>query len=468
MPGEAAAQRPRLVAGLRLERLVGSGGEGEVWQARDQRGRPRALKLVRPAALARPEAVLQRAAYLERIDHPALVRVHRSGLVDEGPLAGWGFLEMDLVHGRSLARAPGDWALLDELVPLAEALDLLHEGSWSDGVPLVHRDVKPANLIATPDGRVVLVDPSTLRGVDATSLTRIGTPVFAAPEVVTGRVGPPADVYSLAVTAIALVTGARGEALADLVLRAGELDLPAGVVAGVADDPADRPVSCVELLTEPEPQLARDVWAPAWEDAREEAVTGPRRVWPWVVLLIAVVVGPTTAWASGAVAGVALTATAVGAGVVHLAAHVLDGRSVLLAVVAPPIAWAFLLGDRLAAGRRRAWAHALQCGALLAAMGPVAAGVSGVAPAEPAVAAALTGAGLLVVVLAVAAVGARGGGGLALRAALLPVWAVGAVTLLAAGALALPFGLLAGRARPAARLILGTLAGLAEALRAPR
>lgn len=467
----AKAARPRLVEGLRLERLVGSGGEGEVWQARDLRGRPRALKLVRPEALARPEAVTQRAAYLERIDHPALVRVHRSGLLEVGPLAGWGFVEMDFVEGRSLAAAPGDWGLLDELLPLAEGLDLLHDGHWSDGVPLVHRDVKPANLVATPDGRVVLVDPSTLRGVDATVLTRIGTPVFAAPEVVTGRVGPPADVYSLAVTAIALVTGARGEELAALVDAADELDLPAGIQAGVAPDPGSRPASCVDLLTAAEPLLVRDVegarQAPRGMPGEDEPVARTPRTWPWLALLAVVLGGPALGWASGVLAGPALAAAVAGASVVHVAAHAADRRSVLLALAAPPIAWAFLLADRLAQGRRRAWARALLCGALLAAVAPPAAAAVGVGVTDPPATAGLTVAGVCLVVLAGATVRAGGAAGLGLRTALLPVWAVGAATLVAAGTVALPVALLVGRARPVARLLLGTLAGAAEALRAP-
>lgn len=462
---------------MRLERLVGSGGEGEVWDARDHRGRRRALKLVRPEALAAPETVAERASYLSRIDHPALVRVYRSGLLDTGRLAGWGFVEMDFVDGDSLTEVPGDWQLLDQLLPLADALDLLHAGHWSDGLPLVHRDIKPANIVAAAQGRLVLVDPSTLRGVDAGTLTRVGTPVFAAPEVVTGRVGPAADIYSFAVTALALLSGARGEALADLIEHVEELDLPEGVRAGLAPFPQDRPVTCRDLLTDREPPLIRD--------ATDAAVPGPdgaggadppgvelpmpgRRVWPWAVVLTAVLVGPLIAWASGVLAGDRLAAAATAAAGLHLGAHAVDRRSVALAAVAPPMAWAFLLGDRLALGRRRAWAHALLCGPLTVAwVVPLLAAFDLGGFDQPA-ATAVVAAALLVALAAGSAVRVGGGVGLALRLVLLPVWVAGAVVLLAAGVVALPVAVLLGRGRVVVRLLLGTLAGGVETLRSPR
>lgn len=465
--------RPRLVEGLRLERRIGRGGEGEVWQVRDPQGRRRALKLVRPEALAAPEAVEERAAYLRRIDHPALVRVHRSGLLHGGPLDGWGFVEMDLVEGESLAAAPGDWALLDGLLPLAKALDLLHAGHWSDGRPLVHRDVKPANIVATSDGRLVLVDPSTLRGVDSATVTRIGTPVFAAPEVITGRMGPPADVYSFAVTALALLTGARGGELAELVDRVDQLDVPGGVRAGLAPDPGHRPVSCVALLTDDEPVRVADAglveeWDQTWpsgEQRLDPPVDVRRRVWPWLALLVLLVAGPLSGWAAGVLERQELLAAGVLAAGVHLLAHALDRRSVLLALAAPPVAWAFLLGDRLAEGRRRAWGRALMTGALVTVMGPPVAVLAGAA-ADPAVAlVSLPGLGL--VFAAVGAVRATGAGGVLLRLLLLPLWAVGAVVLVGAGLVALPGAVLVGRTRAVVRFIGSTLVGAVENLRGP-
>ncbi|HVM13394.1 MAG TPA: hypothetical protein VM287_03590 [Egibacteraceae bacterium] len=468
--------RPRLVEGVRLERLVGSGGEGEVWDARDAQGRRRALKLIRPEALATPGAVEERAAYLTRIDHPALVRVYRSGLLDGGPLDGWGFVEMDFVEGESLAAVPGDWRLLDLLLPLADALDLLHAGHWSDGLALVHRDVKPANIVATTRGRLVLVDPSTLRGVNATSLTRIGTPIFAAPEVLTGRMGPAADVYSFAVTVLALLSGARGAELAELVEHVADLDVPEGVRVGLAPRPEDRPVSCHDLLIDPAPVLVRDTtesghWVedwPAGADLPGMLRPARRRVWSWFAALAALLIAPLAvagAGMSGEGRGLAVIA---GAAVVHLGAHALDRRSVPLALFAPPMAWAFLLGDRLTVGRRRAWAHAVLCGPLTAAWGGVAAAVTGVGVGRASAPLVLTVVSLGLVIAAFVAVRAEGWAGVFLRLLLLPAWLVGALILIGAAVLALPPALLTGRGRAAVRLLGGTLAGAVETFRAPQ
>lgn len=445
----APSRRLHVVAGLRLVRLVGCGGEGQVWEARDGRGRRRALKLIRPDLLAGDAET--RGRWLRRIDHPALVRVHRSGQLGAGPLAGWGFIEMDYVDGASLRDAAADRRFLQRLAPLAEALDLLHDGAWSDGLPLVHGDVKPANLVAGGDGGLVLVDPSTLRGVDGSDLNRLGTPVFVAPEVETGDGGPPADVYSFAVTVVALVTGARGRRLAGLVAGAAAgarppegpegSDLPGGVSRGLAACPADRPGSCRAVLE-------AAAGPPAVHVPPGAGTGGP---WPWLVVLAVAVAVPTLGWALEWLRGPGLVAAAAGAAAGHLCAHVAARRSLLAALVVPPAAWAFLLAERSPGPRRRqAWTRTVLTGALAALAVVLADAVSGARLAGSRHATAvLVVAGLLLVAAGLRAPALRGAAGLLARLVLLPVWLAGAGLLLAAAALAVPLAPPLGGVRPA-------------------
>ena len=475
----SADARPSVVVGLRLLRLVGSGGEGEVWEARDERGRRRALKLIRPDALA-PDADV-RSRHLLAIDHPAFVRVYRGGRLQSGSLDGWGFLEMEYLDGPSLHDAPPDPAILDRLWPLAEALDLLHAGEWTEGLPLVHRDVKPANLVEDADGDLVLVDPSTLRGLDATHLTRIGTPVFSAPEVMTGRFGPPADVYSFAVTVVALLTGARGEELAEILDEAHTLDLPEGVAYALSPVPADRPVSCRAVL-EASTELADDptILLPAVEQLVDSRpLTRPlmhtpdgvsefgaprpvrRRLWLWTWLFTLLAGVPLLVLAADLLPRRQLLPMAIGVAVVHLVAHLLSGASTALAVFAPPVAWAVLLGRRVRGGpRRRAWASAVLTAAMAPAVVAVAWAVRAGIGANRDIAAAGVAATLMLVLVCVAAADAQGPGSVAARLFLLPLWAMGAIVLIVGGLLLWPFGL--GRGT-----VWATMTSLADGVRGP-
>lgn len=268
------ARRLPTVLGLQLQHRLGVGGEGEVWAAARRDGEVQAVKLIRPDVVAEPVTFARRAQALVHIDDPAFVRVLDARILPSGEWAGWGAMVMELVDGEPLDHAHIGAAAYADLEPLALALDRLHDGSWSGGDVLVHRDVKPANLIRASDDRIVLVDPSSLRTVGG-DMTYVGTPLFVAPEVPTGRFGPAADIYSFAATLVALHSGARGDVLADLLTEPDALDVPEPVIQALSLDPLDRPQRCAELVdstttvvvrsepaTEPQaaPQTARTWW----------------------------------------------------------------------------------------------------------------------------------------------------------------------------------------------------------------
>jgi hypothetical protein len=281
------ARRLPTVLGLQLLHLLGSGGEGEVWAAADRDGTVHAVKLIRPDVVAEPVTFGQRAEALARIDDPAFVRVLRARVLGTGDWAGWGAMVMELVDGEPLDDAHLGARAFADLEPLALALDRLHDGVWSDGEPMVHRDVKPANLVRTDDDRVVLVDPSSLRAVGG-DMTYVGTPLYVAPEVPAGHVGPAADVYSLAATLLALHSGARGRVLADLLASPDELDVPEGVARALSPAPDERPERCADLVDTTHTVVVR-----ADADPATRPPTGPQtsRTW-WRLGLLAAAAAP--------------------------------------------------------------------------------------------------------------------------------------------------------------------------------
>ena len=188
--------------------VVGRGGEGEVIRALDHlHDRYVALK-VRPVSGdgSRASLLSEARMLLSLSPHPGLPLVREDFFLD-----GRYFIAMDWIEGRdldALLTAEGRPGLeptlaIDYLAQAAEALEHLH----THDPPVVHGDVKPANLILTASGRVVLVDFG-LSSSPTDDPRRAGTAGFVAPEVAAGaRPTPAADVYSLAATAVALLTG---------------------------------------------------------------------------------------------------------------------------------------------------------------------------------------------------------------------------------------------------------------------
>jgi serine/threonine-protein kinase len=204
----AAALRDRYV----LERELGRGGMATVYLARDlKHDRLVALKVVRPelAATLGPARFLREIKLAARLQHPHILSVH-----DSGEAAGQLWFTMPYVDGESLRdRLQRDRQLsLDDAVQItreaAQALDYAHQ----QGV--IHRDVKPENILLTKDGNVLVADFGIARmfGADeqltATGLS-VGTPAYMSPEQAAGErtVDARSDVYSLATVLYEMLAG---------------------------------------------------------------------------------------------------------------------------------------------------------------------------------------------------------------------------------------------------------------------
>ena len=196
----------------RLRERLAIGGMGEVWRAADEAvGRDVAVKLLRHelgsdvSARGRFESEARFAAELR---HPGIARAY-----DFGEQDGRTFLVMELVPGEPLdeilARDGGlpVEAVLDLMVQVGRALTVAHEAG------VVHRDVKPANLMISPDGTLKITDFGIARRLAAASQTAtgmvMGTAHYISPEQAQGHeLSPAADLYSLGVVAYECLTGA--------------------------------------------------------------------------------------------------------------------------------------------------------------------------------------------------------------------------------------------------------------------
>ncbi len=197
-----------------VEALLGKGGSSAVYRVRDRRakGNIYALKaLLRPDSYKRTR-FLSEWEILKRLDHPTLPRVYR---VFDDDRSNCIYLLMDYIEGTNLEllrlqqpeqRFPALF-VLQLMTPIIDALLYLH----AQQLPIIHRDIKPANILIPSDHRgAVLIDFGIAKeyvGDDTTTAIRHCSPGYASPEQYMRGTNPRTDIYGLAATFYALLTG---------------------------------------------------------------------------------------------------------------------------------------------------------------------------------------------------------------------------------------------------------------------
>jgi hypothetical protein len=282
-PDVPATTDAKLLAGrYQVLEQLGRGGMGAVFRARDTKlDRPVALKMLPEGSAPDADAVARfrrEAKALARLSHPGIIQAHDSG--EDG---GKHFLVMELVEGRSLG------AVLREQgrVAPARAADFAYQAALAlchaHKSGLVHRDVKPSNLLLSADGRVRLLDLGLARflqdQIGEAALTRtgtgMGTPDYCAPEQFRDarKADPRSDVYALGCTLYHLIAGRvpfPGSSFSEKVeahetkepdpVEALCPDVPAGLALAVrrmmAKRPADRFGSMAEVAEALTPYVA--------------------------------------------------------------------------------------------------------------------------------------------------------------------------------------------------------------------
>ncbi|WP_326561950.1 serine/threonine-protein kinase [Micromonospora sp. NBC_01796] len=242
----------------RLDERIAGGGMGDVWRGTDEvLGRTVAVKILLPALLDEPgfaERFRGEARTMATINHPGVVDVY-----DYGSDQQIAFLVMEYVEGDALSTTLGRVGRLTPartMALMAQAADALH-AAHEKGI--VHRDVKPGNLLVRPNGTLVLTDFGIARSALVGQLTAagsvLGTASYISPEQATGSTASPAsDVYALGVVAYQCLSGRRpfeGENPLDIAMqhvrdtpRPLPADIPPAVRAiverSMAKDPAAR------------------------------------------------------------------------------------------------------------------------------------------------------------------------------------------------------------------------------------
>src|SRR6185312_8060205 len=230
----------------RLDRSLGHGGMATVFLARDEElDRPVAIKLLAENLAgdsAFRDRFLREARLAARLSHPNVVSVYDAGEAEDGRP----FMVMEYVPGKTLAEVgrPTPAEAVGLVLQACQGLAHAHEAG------LVHRDVKPQNLLLRDDGVLKVADFGIARAAETTALTQVGTVLgtaaYLSPEQALGEeVTPATDVYSLA----DLAAKQREEPITPVSELAPEVSpqVEDAVMRALARNPAYRPPSAAAL-----------------------------------------------------------------------------------------------------------------------------------------------------------------------------------------------------------------------------
>ncbi len=270
---EAAAKgqlEPGSMLGDRYEilQLLGQGGMGAVYKARDvELERTVALKLIRPDLASHPEILRrfkQELILAREVTHPNVIRIY-----DLGQASGVRYITMEYVEGRDLRALLHDKGKVtpEEAVPLFQQIAAALEAAHHAGV--VHRDLKPQNIMVDKGGRVYVMDFGVARSLETPGMTEtgalMGTPEYMSPEQAKGmKVDARSDLFSLGIIFYEMLSGVSpfkaDTAMATMFKRTRERAVPlAQAGSGVPVFLSDIVSKCLEIDREQRYPSARAI-----------------------------------------------------------------------------------------------------------------------------------------------------------------------------------------------------------------
>ncbi|MDO9555994.1 MAG: Stk1 family PASTA domain-containing Ser/Thr kinase [Coriobacteriia bacterium] len=254
----------------RVTERIGSGGMAEVYKAQDEvLGRTVAVKVLHARYATEPNFVArfrQEAQAAANLQHPNIVNIYDWGREDETY-----FIVMEFVKGTDLKAIVQQQGPLDPIRAAEYAVQVCSALAEAHGYDVIHRDIKPHNIVITPDGAVKVMDFGIARAGN-TSMTQtgsvLGTAQYISPEQAQGRpLGPSSDLYSLGVTLYELVTGRlpfdADTPVAVALKQVNEQPVPvrqvrpsvpasleAVIMRALRKDPSERYISAKEMRTD--------------------------------------------------------------------------------------------------------------------------------------------------------------------------------------------------------------------------